>query len=61
MNDNYNCSDFAGMSLTGNNELEPYGSQLELKQVSTYSQETATEKRIEHMLLSHSKYYIYCE
>ena len=61
MSNNYNNSDFVGMSLTANNELEPYDSQLELQQVSTHSQESPTEIRIEHMLLSHSKYYVYCE
>ncbi len=61
MSNNYNTSDFVGMSLTANNELEPYDSQLELQQVSTYSQESQTEIRIEHMLLNHSKYYVYCE
>ncbi len=61
MSNNYNTSDFVGMSLTANNELEPYDSQLELQQVSTNSQESPTEIRIEHMLLSHSKYYVYCE
>lgn len=61
MSNNYNTSDFVGMSLTANNELEPYDSQLELQQVSTYSQESPTEIRIEHMLLNHSKYYVYCE
>ncbi len=61
MSNNYNTSDFVGMSLTANNELEPYDSQLELQQVSTHSQESPTEIRIEHMLLSHSKYYVYCE
>ena len=61
MSNNYNSSDFVGMSLTANNELEPYDSQLELQQVSTHSQESPTEIRIEHMLLSHSKYYVYCE
>ena len=61
MNNSYNYSDFDGVSLTANNELDHYSSQLELQQVSTYSQESATEKRIEQMLLSHSKYYVYCE
>ena len=61
MNDHYNYSDFAGMNLTASNELESYGSQLELQKLSTYSEESPAEKRIEHMLLSHSKYYIYCE
>jgi hypothetical protein len=61
MSNNYNSSDYAGMSLNANNELEPYDSQLELQQVSSFSQESPTEKRIEHMLLSHSKYYVYCE
>ena len=61
MSNNYNSSDFVGMSLTDNNQLEPYDSQLELQQVSTHSQESQTEIRIEHMLLSHSKYYVYCE
>lgn len=54
MNNNDNDADFVAMSLTSNNELE-------LQQVSAYSQESPTEMRIEHMLLSHSKYYVYCE
>ena len=61
MNNSYNYSDLDGVSLTANNELDHYSSQLELQQASTYSQESATEKRIEQMLLSHSKYYVYCE
>ena len=61
MNNSYNYSGFDGVSFTANNELDHYNSQAELQQVSTHSQESATEIRIEHMLLSHSKYYIYCE
>ena len=61
MNNSYNYSDFEGVNLTANNELDHYSSQLELQQVSTHSQESATEKHIEQMLLSHSKYYVYCE
>ncbi len=61
MNNSYKFSDFDGVSLNANNELDNYSSQLELQQVSTYVQESATEQRIEHMLLSHSKYYVYCE
>jgi hypothetical protein len=61
MNNSYNYSDFDGISLNANNELDHYRPQLELQQVSTYAQESATEQRIEHMLLSHSKYYVYCE
>jgi len=61
MNDNYNYSDFAGINLTANNESQHHGSQQELRQVSSSSQESATVKRIENMLLSHNKYYVYCE
>lgn len=61
MNNSYNYSDFAGISLTSNNELEHRRLQPELAQVSTYTEESPTEKRIEHMLLSHSRYYVYCE
>ncbi len=54
MNNDDNDADFVAMNLTSYNELE-------LQQVSAYSQESPTEMRIEHMLLSHSKYYVYCE
>ena len=56
MNEHDNYSNFAEMSFTAGNELESYGSQLELQKVSTYSVDTPTEKRIEHMLLLHSRY-----
>jgi hypothetical protein len=61
MNSNYNYSDFSGIRLTANNESQRYDQQLELQQVSTQSYESQEEKRIEAMLLSHSKYHIYCE
>lgn len=61
MNNNYNYSDFAGLSLTANNELDYYGSQKQSRQVSIDSQESPTEKRIENMLLNHNKYHVYCE
>ncbi|MCW8941749.1 MAG: hypothetical protein OQK93_01085 [Gammaproteobacteria bacterium] len=61
MNSNYNYSDFSGIHLTANNETQRYDQQRELKQVSKQSYESQEEKRIEAMLLSHSKYHIYCE
>ncbi len=61
MNSNYNYSGFSGVPLTANNESQRYDQQLELQQVTTQSKELEEEKRIEAMLLSHSKYHIYCE
>jgi hypothetical protein len=61
MNSNYNFSDFSGIRLTANNESQRYDQQLQQQQVSTQAIESAEEKRIEAMLLSHSKYHIYCE
>lgn len=61
MNNSYNYSNFDEVSLNTDNELDHYSTQLELQQVSASVQESPTEQRIEHMLLSHSKYYIYCE
>ncbi len=61
MNSNYNFSDFSGIHLTANNESQRYDQQLEQQQVSTQSIDSPEEKRIEAMLLSHSKYHIYCE
>jgi hypothetical protein len=61
MNNSYNYADFSGVSLSSNNELEHQRSQPELQQVSTHSAESSSEKRIENMLLSHSKFYVYCE
>lgn len=61
MNNTYNYSDFSGVALTANNELDPYRSTPELQQVTTHAQESPNEKHIEDMLMSHSKYYVYCE
>ena len=61
MNSNYNYSDFSGIRLTANNESQRYDQQLELQQVTTQTKDTTEEKRIEAMLLSHSRYHIYCE
>jgi len=61
MNNSYNYSDFSGISLTSNNELEYQRSQPELQQRSTHTAGSSIEKRIENMLLSHNKFYIYCE
>ena len=61
MNSNYNYSDFSGIHLTANNESQRYDQQRELQQVTTQPYESQEEKRIEAMLLSHSKYHIYCE
>lgn len=57
MNNQHNYADFIGMNLS-ENDSNDY--QLELQQVS-YSQEPATETPIEHLLLNHNKYHIYCE
>lgn len=50
------------MNQTSSNQLELTCSQqeMQLQQVS-YSHESPTEKRIENMLLSHSKYYVFYE
>jgi hypothetical protein len=61
MNNSYNYADFAGISLSSNNELEYQRPQPELQQRSTHSADSSIEKRIENMLLSHSKFYVYCE
>ena len=61
MNSNYNYSDFSGIHLTTNNESQRYDQRQQLQQVSTQASESQEEKRIEAMLLSHSKYHIYCE
>lgn len=61
MNSNYNYSDFAGIRLSANNELDYRESQQDSLQVVPRAQEVATEQRIEQMLFCHSKYYIYCE
>lgn len=60
MNNSHNYADFVGMSLTSAEEFEPYGYQQEAG-LSISTEESATELRIENMLLNHSKYYIYCE
>ena len=60
MNNNYNYADFVGMDLISDDEYEPYGYELRL-QPASYSQESSVETRIEHMLLNHNKYHIYCE
>ena len=57
MNNQHNYADFIGMNLS-ENDSNDY--QLELQQVN-YSQESATETPIEHLLLNHNKYHIYCE
>ena len=61
MNSNYNYSDFSGIHLTANNESQRYDQRQQLQQVSTQAFESQEEKRIEAMLLSHSKDHIYCE
>lgn len=60
MNNSYNLTDFIGMSITSSEEFEPYGYSSELEQADLY-EEHSREAKIENMLLSHSKYYIYCE
>lgn len=61
MNNSYNYSDFIGMGLTANNEVDHYSTQPELQQVSTQPKESSADKHIEEMLLNHSRYHIYCE
>jgi len=62
MSKSYYDKNFVEMNLASRNQLEITCSQqeMQLQQVS-YSQESPTEKRIENMLLSHSKYYVFCE
>lgn len=50
------------MNLTSSKqpELTWLQQEMQLQQVA-YTQESPTEKRIENMLLSHSKYYVFCE
>jgi hypothetical protein len=55
-----NFTDAAATGLTSNEEFETYDYRQELQQ-ATYSQESPAEKRIEEMLFSHSRYYVYCE
>lgn len=61
MNSKYNLSDFVGMNMTASNDKRHYSSQYNTQQASMSSDESVTEKRIEDMLLSHSRYYVYCE
>jgi len=61
MNNTINYADFIEMSVTSDEEFEPYGYSSELETGSSNTYESANEKRIENMLLSHSKYHVYCE
>lgn len=61
MNNSYNYADFIGMSLTSNEEFEPYGYQQELQQLTPHSQESNIESGIEHMLFGQHKYHNYYE
>ena len=61
MNRKYNYSDFVGMDMTSSNRLKHYKSAQKTSQMSLPSYESATEKRIEDMLLSHNRYHVYCE
>ena len=62
MNKSYYDENSVAMRLTSSNQLELTRSQhdMQLQQVS-YSQESPAEKRIENMLLSHSRYYVFYE
>jgi len=55
-----NNTDVAATGLSSKDEYETYDYRQELQQ-ATYTQESPSEKRIEEMLFSHSKYYVYCE
>lgn len=61
MNSKYNTSDFVGMNLTATKQIEHFENQQRLQQVSVSSSNSVTEKRIEDMILSHSRYYVYYE
>lgn len=61
MNSKHISSNFVGMNMAASNEQEYYGSQQNIPQVSVSSDESAVDRHIEDMLLSHSRYYIYCE
>jgi len=61
MNTNYNYSDFSELNLTSNNDSQRYEKQLELRQIPSHAEESNEEKHIIEMLLSHSKYHVYCE
>lgn len=61
MNRNYNYSDFVGMDMSASNKLKHYKSAQKIQQKSMPSSQSDIEKRIENMLLSHSRYYVYCE
>ena len=58
---NYNYANFAVTPPASVNQQEAYDSQLQLQQVPAYTEASPAEKRIENMLLSHSRYYVYCE
>jgi len=60
MNNSCNYADFIGMDLSSDNEYGTYDYELEIQPMS-YSQESSVETRIEHILLNHNKYHIYCE
>ena len=60
MNTSHNYADFIGMSITSNDDYEPYGYQQEVETAHD-SDYGSMESRIENMLLNHSKYHIYCE
>lgn len=61
MNRNYNYSDFGGIDMTASNKLKHYKSAQKIQQKSMSSNQSDIEKRIEDMLLSHNRYYVYCE
>jgi len=61
MDNSYSNTDFVEMSLNSNDEFEPYGYQANLQLASCIAEQSAQEKRIENMILSHSKYYAYYE
>lgn len=61
MNNSHNYADFTGMNLTSDNEQQTHAYQIELRTTSDDLRQSSTELRIEHMLLDHNKYHVYCE
>lgn len=61
MNDSRNYADFVGMKFSSADDSEPYDYQQETPLASSNTDEPYIETSIESMLLSHSKYHIYCE
>ena len=59
MNNKTRAYDDLALRLRTVTETEQYQHQQKSRQAQLFTYETATEKRIEEMLLSHSRYYKY--